>query len=492
MRLRTLALSMAVVPTVLAGTVPAVVADPADSAEASPERPSVKAGVKPWVKLSGPVDINRKPGVLRFGQRLEVIWSQDDPGSVRSARARVLDAAGRPASTVRRVVTGWLSVIADPELLMRGNDLMAVFAGLRGSGPGDPYDGPAVFATSHNGLGWQLQPGSLSQTTAAGNAESIDAIDGAGKPMFAMGGFSHVVLHRGTSGSSPAGTADFNSADFACCPLTFVTLANDRGSKRVYLAFHPLGATTRADAGVFVQRVWPRPNGPLLHAPGSASASGPALNPGQPVAMAERVGGGVWVAYRLGYPTSTRIRLWKVGTKTHWDVKSPGHTLDDVALAPGPGGRLWLSWRTVGDGKLHAARTNPSVTRLGAIGVIRPPGGDGFITNTTLEGSRGPLDVVANASTKTGSSAIYAVHVLPGLSVTAKPGKLGRGKVTVRVTDAGTAVRNAKVTFRGKTVRTDKAGHAVFRVGARVPSGRYAVAASRAGYAKATVGVRVT
>ncbi|HSS67128.1 MAG TPA: carboxypeptidase-like regulatory domain-containing protein [Nocardioidaceae bacterium] len=449
-----------------------------------------KAPLRPWIALQKPNVGIVTPGVLRVGSKLHIVWSRYD-GSNRSVRTRVLNSSGRIASPTKPIVTGWLALIGDPKLLSDGNKIRAVFAGIRSTAPGDPYVGPAVSSTSAKGLAWDLQPGSLSATTAAGNAETIDAIDGAGAPFFAMGGFDqHVIMHRGTSPASPASTPDFFTDNTGCCPATSVALANDRGSGQVWAAWHALSASTQATAGQFVQRVWPRPGGAKIKAPGS-STGGHAMNPSQRVALSERAGGSVWLAYPLGYPTSKKFRMWKVGTKTFWDVRAHGQ-LGDVALAPGPAGRLWVAWTTLGDRKLHVARTNPAVTRLGAARKLPYPGG-GQLNRFVLEGSRGPVDVVAAAQPPgSGSNGIYAGHVLPGLSVKASPNRLAQGRVTVTVTDAGKAVRGAKVAFRGHHATTNVQGKARFAVPPSVPDGRYAVAVSKPGYAKSAGRVTIT
>jgi hypothetical protein len=476
----------------LVGGPPPATADIDDLEPAAHKRSVARTAAKAtWLKISGDLFLTNEADLLRVGNRLHVLWEQQGPGSEHSVRTRVLDASARPVSAVKTVVSGWHALVDDPRLLRAGGDLMAVFAGIRSSAPGDPYVGPAVFATSAGGLTWDLRPGSLSQTTAAGNASDIDAISGAGEPMFAMGGFgAHLILHRGTSPDSPASSADFTTSDVGSGASLHGTLANDRGTGRVYAGFNPQNSA-RATAGIFAQKVWPRPNGPLLHAPGSVTPSGNAIGADQKGFVAERTGGGVYIAYRVGYPTSKRIRVWEVGTNHTFDVRSPASTVDRVALTAGPDGRLWLSWRTVGDGKLHAARTNRAATRIGAIRTVAPPGGTGFIWSTALEGSRGPLDVIVNAQAG-GSPALWAAHILPGLTVKASPRRLAQGRVTVTVTDAGQPVRGAHVSFRGHRATTNAQGKARFAVSQRVPDGRYPVAVAKAGYAKAAARVSVT
>jgi hypothetical protein len=209
--------------------------------------------------------------------------------------------------------------------------------------------------------------------------------------------------------------------------------------------------------------------------------------------MAERAGGDVWIAYMRGYPTSHVIRMWKVGTKKFWDFNTRTQiaTLD---LATGPGGRLWLSWWALGDRKIHATRSNPAVTKFGAVRKVALPGGpSGQLRAYTSDGSAGPLDVIAASQPPgSGTAGVYAVHMLPGLTVKASPKHLAQGQLTVTVTDAGQPVRGATVTFRGHHATTNAQGKAQFAVSGAVPDGRYPVTASKPGYATSGARVKVT
>jgi hypothetical protein len=493
MRVRILSAAMLAASTALvAGSGIEAPADAGQSAQPSGSEKAAHAGLKPWSVVAAPNLGIVMPDMVRVGKRVYVVWSEFQ-GSTRTAKSRVLNASANPIAPARNVVAGWLTLSGDPQIFRHGNRLFTVFAGIRSSAPDEPYAGQASFATSPNGASWTLSHGSLSQTTAAGNSGSLDAIDGAGQPFFAMGDFDgHVIMHRGTDPGQPAGRPDFYSTLQSCCANVDVELANNRGTHQVWVSWYSLGSTDPDTAGLFAQKVWPRPNGKLFQAPGSANAMGQSSNPGQP-ALAERAGGGVWLAYKRGYPTSHVIRLWKVGTRTFHDFNTHSQigTLD---LATGPGGRLWLSWWALDDRTIRAVRTNPAVTRFGAVHKIPEPGGlNGQINHFTTEGSAGPLDVVAAAQPPgSGSSGVYATHILPGLTVTAKPKRLAQGRVTITVTDAGMPVRDARVTFRGHHAQTNAHGKAVLAVNRSVPDGRYPISVSKAGYAKSKAVIQVT
>jgi hypothetical protein len=80
----------------------------------------------------------------------------------------------------------------------------------------------------------------------------------------------------------------------------------------------------------------------------------------------------------------------------------------------------------------------------------------------------------------------WQTRILPGLTLAAKKGK--NGKVTFRVTDAGSKVSGAKVKIKGDGSKgTGGKGTAKFTLAA----GRYTVSASKAGYTPDSLKLRV-
>ena len=430
--------------------------------------------------------------MARLGTQLQVVWTEAGAGGTRTIRTRLLTADGRLASAIRPVVSGWLAMLNDPKVIGPATTRRVVFGGIRSTGS-DPYNsGAAVFAQSSNGINWTLRSGSLSHTTAAGSDGDIAAIDARGVPFFAKGGFGGgPIVHRGISATMPASEPDINTTQLGGAPFG-VALARDRATNGVSVGWFSLGATDPDEAGTFVQRIWPRPNGALLKAPGSANGAAQAIHPDGPVALAERVGGGLWLAYHVGYPTSNRIRLWRVGTSSFRTINT-GQTSSHLCLTPSTNGRLWLSWRTIGDHRLHAVRTNKAVSAFGPVQHITQPGGlSSSVHLTACEGSRGPLSLVVNAQTTGGQPRIYARHILPPLSASRTPARLNTGTVTVVVKDAGDAVAGARVKFRATTYTTNAQGKAFVRVSAAVPARTYTINVTKTGYSATTLSVQVT
>jgi len=460
----------------------AAVAGPAPSRAAPPTG---------WVTVSGPVHSSAQPDLARLGSQLQVVWSQTDPGSTRSVRTRLLAADGSIASAIYPVVTGWPAILNDPQVIGPAATRRTVFGGIHPD-PFSSYTGPAVFAESSNGTTWNLGTGSLSKSTASGSGGYIAAIDVAGTPFFAKGGFSGgVIVHRGVDPTVPATADDLHATETNGAPIE-VALARDRANNNVYVAWYSLSGSPDSQAGTFVQQIWPQPNGTLRKAPGSSNGNAQSIGPDQPVALAERVGGGVWVAYLVGYPTSKTIRMWRVGSPTYLTLSSGTKTASHLCLTPSTDGRLWLTYRTVSDHVLHAVRTNKAATKFGPVqDIVQPLGLQTSVNLTACEGSRGPLSLVVNATPPTSETFIYARNVLPPLSASPRPAKLNNGKVTVTVTDVGDPVAGAKVKFQKKTYTTNAKGKAVVVVSKNVKAKRYTIKITKAGYSPTSVKVKV-
>jgi hypothetical protein len=203
------------------------------------------------------------------------------------------------------------------------------------------------------------------------------------------------------------------------------------------------------------------------------------------------------VAYGVGYPSISKIRLWKVGSSTYRDIKAPGAKA--IALGAGIGGRVWVAWGDPANNVIHAVRSNTAVSRFGAVRTVPYPSAGsnvGYVYKMAVDGLKGPLDVVVN-STVPGQSynAMYHTQIyaplLVKLSKSSVKSSTG-GSVTVTVTEAGSTVAGAAVSFGGKTVRTNSHGKAVIKIAKHASKGRKTVTVSLTYYVTTRVSVKVT
>ena len=178
--------------------------------------------------------------------------------------------------------------------------------------------------------------------------------------------------------------------------------------------------------------------------------------------------------------------LWKLGTTTVKTV--PGSEgASHVALAGGPGGRLWLAWDTESD-DIRAVRTSPSGLKFGAVRDVATPGSS-TVYGVNIEGSSGTADVVFNDATR-----IWHTQVIPGLTLKSTPSKWNGDKaveVKFKVTDAGEGVAGAKVKALGEKCTT--AANGVCKIDfPKLGKGSHKVKATLDGYAPAKDKLKVT
>ena len=440
------------------------------------------------------MQISYSARVARWGSKLVVVWPQATSANTTAIRSRVLGADGKPSGGVGTVVD-WSSVSSDPTVLLLGGVPTVVFGGLRSLDTTDPHTGPMAYAQAADARSWTLGAGSLTQSRSAYGDYGLGAVDdGTGSPVVALAASStdHVTVHHGIDPSVPAVAPDLYTEPTE--EAQAVNLVKDPVSGKAYALWY--ASRTDRSEGIHAAQVFPTVQPPIGPAPLSSVPFGGAresVNPGQNVAAAGRVGGGVWAAYSSGYPSPKQIVLWNVETGRTLTLRSGSAYagVQYVSLSPAPGGRLWLSW--VEGGSVKAVRTNPAVTRFGAVRTVRAPG-TGSPTRIDGDGSLGPLDLVMNEAPHGNEGAIWSTRILEALQVKASPAaaKARPGlRVVVRVTDAGVPVPGARVRMGGLVRVTDAGGRAVFGPGSAAVPGTRNVTATSPTFAPGSTKVRL-
>jgi hypothetical protein len=443
-----------------------------------------------WTQLSSGtgLSISAEPGVARFGAKFLVAWPQADSTGTTALRTRVVGANALPAGPVSNVLS-WSSVSSDPALFLLGGTPTIAFGGLQDLNSSNPRNGPMSYVQSADGVNWALGGGSLSNSSSAYGDYGIGAVDdGAGAPLvaFAASSTDHVTIHHGIDPSVPAAQPDTYGTT-ASGETQAVSLARDKSANVAWSLWY--SSVSGANNGIHAEQVWPTitshqkaPLSSVLYAGDPTS-----VNPGQNVAVASRVGGGVWAAYGSGYPSPHRLVLWQVGTSKRLVLTRSG-SIQYVGISPAPGGRMWVWW--VEGGAVFATRTNPSVTAAGVVRRVRAPGG-ASPTRTAGDGSLGPLDVVINAQPG-GSSALWTTRIYAALRVTVAHSKVSAGhRLKVRVTDAGVAVKGALVHVGNARKRTKANGKVSFVIPSSASKGKHTVTASAGGYVSGHAGYQV-
>jgi hypothetical protein len=442
-----------------------------------------------WVTISSG-NVNNtveQPSIAKFGSDYEAVWTVK-AGSKYALDARILNAAGKPLGGVISVVGKWNLIGEDPTIFAIGSTRYIAFAGDRQDSNSDPYNsGVEDYATSQDGKTWTLGAGSLSQSELASQDGGTSVINNAGTPVTAMALSGGVTFHVGIDTSHrPALSPDATTS--APGFSSDAGVGRDAKTGQVW-ALWASGNGGAGKDGVWAQPILPS-LGTLIHAPGSYASGGTtSFGLQQDLSAASRTGGGVYTAYVTSAQKS--IDVWKVGAKKPFATLADHNGPTDVVVTPGPAGRIWVYWRD-GSG-WHATRSNKAATRFGPITTVSIPKGDSSNYAIAGAGPSGPLEAVALATTGSNTNEVIARQILPKLSVSASPHAVKRGhSLTVKVTDAGDAVKGATVHFDGMKKKTNKKGEATFKVPGGASLGKTKVTASISGYTGASTKVTIT
>ncbi|MCX6432879.1 MAG: hypothetical protein NTX29_08830 [Actinobacteria bacterium] len=460
--IRRVAITAVTVGAVVLGTAPVALAAPGDWTQVSQ---TTNAAQYPRISNTA------EPTIARFGSSLQVLWTQGMSSSKESYLTAILDARGHVTTPASVAIADWNGLTADPTLTTVAGQRFLSFSGLNPGRTGAQY-----FATSGDGLSWGVSDGSMSATQSAYAGYGSDLTDNAGTPVWVgnPGSTAGVTWHVGTSSNPAPAGSDGVFALSGCCAYN-AAVARDQASGAVYTAFYS-NASSPVEKGIQIGQILPA-QGAFSQAPGSVTTNDYGTNstdPGQRVAMAARAGGGVYVAYKIGYPSTKTIRILRVDNGATLDFPVSGN-VRSVSMGADPAGRIWVSWNQ--DSKMRAVHTNKAGTVLGSIGTWGAPRGTETMWKTTVNGSESGADIVVTATT---SSAINAWHTQIERTLTVKAGAARHGSgVKFTVTDAGDPVSGATVRFGSRTGRTNGAG----KVTITAPgSGRVKATAKKGGY----------
>jgi hypothetical protein len=391
------------------------------------------------------------------------------------------------------IAGGWASISNVTDVIVTPDGgLRAFFGGIRTTNPGETNSNMNTATASASGQDWSLVPGSAVKGDSAYGSDTSAAGLPDGTPLIAFGGTgAGTFVHRGLD----PGTPNFNLQDQfgQCCGYTPNVAVAQAGAP--YVAWY---SNASAHLGVFVQELDPAtgaPNGVPVQMPGSTTLFNGQPNSSQQLMrtpIAARPGGGVYLAYSGGYPTTDKVLLWRLGAAKS-AVVGTGKGDHIVSLAAAPDGRIWVFWidRSTGRPLVFARRSNPGVTAFGPLLRAGAPSGQASAYRIAGDAQAGALDLLGLFGTASGQ-AQWHTQVLPGLELGAKPSKVTRSRTTtveftVRDPDP---VKGVKVTVSGRSATTDAKGHASIDVG---PTAKKSIAATAAkpGYTSGTYRLRV-
>ena len=399
-------------------------------------------GAGTWTKFSsGIVNPAAQLSLLRTADgHLHVAWVKKNKANDLGVASTTFSLTGSLQGT-SMAINHWLSLDQTLALVPDGKDIRLVFNGGQDNNSSNKFNLSARYtATSANGKTWSLFHGSMSSHTILNLPISATVESDGVTPVSASGPNAELDYHVGVDSSIPSTTPDTALTHAPGYFLGNDNMVRDGGS--IYLAWYESSNTTQ---GYWIQRILPTKGSAML-APHSKAVNLPNNQPNGPVAVAARVGGGVYYAYCSPSKSlqCAHIYLWKVGSaaaKVVPGLKS-GDDIRHVAIAAGPKGRIVVGWLDGTKNVLQVVRTNTHATSWGVTRSIKlpvPANLVGGYNGLYLEGSSGRIDVVVNLS-RNGTPTLYHTQVLEGLKVTASPTKVSHthsATITFKVTDAG-------------------------------------------------------
>jgi hypothetical protein len=415
-------------------------------------------------------------GTLRTADGvLHVAWHRRSGPNTEDMLHTRIEPNGRVGATTP-INIGWAGML-DAALTPVPGGIRAFWGGIRTTESLEPNRELNSALSLDGGATWALQIGSVAPAGAQVYGSDVSAATlSDGTPLQAWSGTLGTWVHSGIDPATP--NHDYQA------PLgsygNFPGIAADAAGRAVMAWF----SSATGHVGVLAQDV----------AHDGSPVGGPVTMPGTQVMIGNgtvtrtpivaRSGGGFYVAYPVGYPSPTQVRLWRVGAgKSTLIARAAGNP--SVAVAPDGAGRLWVAWSagTFGSKRILARRSNRSATVFGATVSAGVAKGANSVAALDAGATAGAVDLLAlfGIGTQSGG-ATYVKRVLPGLTVRATPRKLPARPVTVTftVTDAGDPVEGAKVKAGGGSDVTDAKGRATLTL-----KGKATVRAAAKGYTAA-------
>jgi hypothetical protein len=446
-----------------------------------------------WTTLSGAKTTveSGTPAIWQDSKhRASVLWLREISSNEFTYEVEPVAANGKPGTAVDAFAGGhWGSLSNEPTLVGSGGKPLVVFTGLKGTS-GD-YATGCIFGADGSSQPWTLESWSLSNKCI--NPVGAAGEDKSGTVAAAWGSGNSVKYRIGTSPTIPATGPDrvIPLADGGV-PYKTGVVADTGGNDDFYIAWAQEFSSPASHDGIYVKDVTAA--APTLKAPGSDTNTINRIGVFTNLAVTARSGHpGVYLAYCTS-SAKCQPKLWHVGAAKALSLPgspSPG----SLALASGPGGRLWVAWFDESTTKLYVTRTNQKVSKVGPVRSYKTPCFEHGIPGLS-SGSSGRLDVALQCvSNGTAKAVELFTQVEVGLHVSASTTKVrntSKHSITMSVTDAGDAVSGAKVKFDGQTRSTNGKGNASFTVAKHTKPGSYQAVATKSQYLRATTHVTVT
>jgi hypothetical protein len=451
--------------------------------------PAMAGAPGTWTRVTGQ-EADFELNLVRHRDRLHIGVRETESASTYRMIHRSISAGGAvgPSHTVAQ---GFPYLGTYPAFVAAGQLSMnfGAFAPGNPSGHDDTY--MLQVTSGDNGDTWSAPLDTLVTDGPAESPSHMDGTLGPGAAYFVWEGTLGIFAQRYIA---PVADADHTSFNDVGGNNIDPSIGFDSATGRVWVAYLLFGGGVD---GVYVREVdttTGEPAGASALLPGSFDTfqGGRVISfQNGRVPMTQRSQGGVFVAYRHGYPSPNAVRLWRLGA-TGFRTVAAGRAIGEVAVAADPNGRIWVVW--VRRNRINARRSNPAVTRWGKGVSVRTPRNTVGVTTVQADAQAKVVDVLAH-SQQVGNSGFFHTQLEPGISFSATPRRFPRDtsqRIKFTTKDAGAPLANSRITVAGESCTTNAAGVCFLPVGPYSRRRGVRAKATHADYAPAKLRLRVT
>ena len=304
------------------------------------------AGAATWTPVTGQTGIINEVGQVRSADgTLHVVWTRDTPGggSTQDVLAAAISSAGVVGSPT--VIASAFASASNPAIVNTATGGLEVyFGGIQCISMGCP-EGLFSSTSTNGGLAWSSPVSLLNRDTAYGSDMNATTLSD-GTPFQTWFATLGVFVHRGDASANPDNP--FLPAPGAGCCGYYSNLAADSAG-HLQLAWD---SNATGYQGVWTQAVDPTsgaPAGVPSLMPGSVTTYAGSPSHSQmlsrtPIISQPGHPGVFYVAYPGGYPSTTEVLLWQVGSSSSTTIVNEAGDHDAVSLAADASGRLWIFW----------------------------------------------------------------------------------------------------------------------------------------------------
>jgi hypothetical protein len=397
-----------------------------------------QAAAAAWAPVTGPTGIIDDIGQVRAPDgTLHVVWKRTTPGA---STNDVLHVAISPSGAVGQpsVIASAYATANNPSIVNTpGGGLRVFFGSIQCTNQGCP-SGLFTATSSDRGATWST-PSVIATGGSAYGADANAAVLADGTPFETWSGTLGVFVHPGLDPATSV--SEFHGAMGAGCCGYYSNLAADRTGHMV-LAWD---SNATGYLGVWARAVDPATGAPVgspLQMPGSVTNYGGQPNHAQMLTRVPIVSqnGGFFVAYSGGYPMTSKVLLWGVGSASSVTVIDERSDHNEVSLAADSTGGLWVFWASSVSGAAHVyARRVTSAGFEPVFDMGAPPGAQSIYSIDGEVNPDGHPEALALAGFSNGSAGSYysRASLVPPPPANGKTVDVTPVSGTVLVKDAG-------------------------------------------------------